>query len=223
MSEASDFAAGQTDPRRRAGHFPVVRRPRRHARPRLRPHWRSGISWKPWLLPDGSVSLHFRLPARMNFEVGLHRHRRRARSRWNSPSPTPATADFAFETCLHTYFQIGDIDAIADHRPARHALSRSRSPTPTAPKPRTPSAFTGEMDRVYQDTTATVEIHDPGFSRKIRVRKVRLQLHRRLESMDRKIQAHARLRRRRIPAHGLRGIRQRRHKPNHPPARRPRP
>ena len=80
------------------------------------------------------------------------------------------SSDFTFENCLHTYFQIGDIDRIdiTGLQGARYLdqLLAAES-TETADTIR----ITGEMDRVYQDTAATVEIHDPALRRTIRVRK----------------------------------------------------
>ena len=78
--------------------------------------------------------------------------------------------DFQFENCLHTYFPVHAIDAISIT-----GLSGSRyfdklkdaDALETSPS----IGFSGEVDRVYFDTTAVVEIEDPGFGRTIRIEK----------------------------------------------------
>lgn len=81
-----------------------------------------------------------------------------------------ADQDFHFENCLHTYFQISAIDAISItglsgsryFDQLNHATVVESSPS---------IGFTAEVDRVYFDTTAVVEIEDPGFGRTIRIEK----------------------------------------------------
>lgn len=75
-----------------------------------------------------------------------------------------------FETCLHSYFSISSIDAISitglrnggyfDKVKQAYALETDDA-----------IRFNAETDRVYSDATGTVEIHDPGLRRKIRITK----------------------------------------------------
>ena len=121
------------------------------------------------VLSEGPVRLHFQLPSDDEFEVEY----------LVTVGPTltlelivsnTGLADFTFENCLHTYFQIGAIDTLevtglqgAGYRDQVLAAEA----TETAPSIR----FTGEVDRVYQDSSAAVEIHDPALHRTIRVAK----------------------------------------------------
>jgi glucose-6-phosphate 1-epimerase len=78
--------------------------------------------------------------------------------------------DATFETCLHTYFQISVIDAISItglRNAAYHDKVKDVKALETAPA----IHIDREVDRVYCDTTAAVEIHDPGLNRTIRVEK----------------------------------------------------
>ncbi len=79
--------------------------------------------------------------------------------------------DFVFENCLHTYFNVGDISA---------ASLRGLKGTDYLDKPDNFSRksetneelrISGETDRVYLNTKATVEIHDRILRRKILVEK----------------------------------------------------
>jgi glucose-6-phosphate 1-epimerase len=79
--------------------------------------------------------------------------------------------DFPFENCLHTYFLAGDIDAVAiaglrgaDYLDKTGNFARQ---TETAEVIR----ITKETDRVYMNTTATVEITDRKLGREIRIEK----------------------------------------------------
>jgi D-hexose-6-phosphate mutarotase len=81
-----------------------------------------------------------------------------------------AEKDFEYEICLHTYFQISDIDdirvtglkSVGYYDKVKNAGSLESAPS---------VHVVGEVDRVYFDTTSTVEIQDPGFKRVIRVEK----------------------------------------------------
>jgi glucose-6-phosphate 1-epimerase len=81
-----------------------------------------------------------------------------------------AEKDFEYEICLHTYFQISDIDDIritglkssGYFDKVKNAGSLESAPA---------IQFVGEVDRIYFDTTSAVEIEDPGFKRVIRVKK----------------------------------------------------
>jgi glucose-6-phosphate 1-epimerase len=78
---------------------------------------------------------------------------------------------FSFESCLHTYFHVGDV--------TRTSIGGLKGVTfldkveSYEQKVETSDAITisSEVDRVYLDTTGTVEIRDPSLSRKILVEK----------------------------------------------------
>jgi D-hexose-6-phosphate mutarotase len=127
--------------------------------------------------PDGSVSVRFRLP--------------------DCPEASafpPFTADyivtvdqaltlklvvvnkshdeaFMFENCLHCYFEVGDINAVSitglkgTKYLDKVANFAEKSETADAIK------ISSEVDRIYLNTPATVEIVDPRISRKIRIEK----------------------------------------------------
>jgi D-hexose-6-phosphate mutarotase len=121
------------------------------------------------LLPDGSVSLLFELPRLGDFKVeylvtvGTELTLELGVSNIGSQ-------DSDFETCLHTYFQISDIDVISITGLSKCEFINKLSNTTmveTAPEIR----INSEMERVYHDSISTVEIHDPGHGRKILVSK----------------------------------------------------
>lgn len=119
--------------------------------------------------PDGSVRLYFRLPSDENFEVDFIVTVGTSLAMELLVTNT-GSSDFNFETCLHTYFQIGEISQIAvsglEDTPYRdQLLATGISPAGA------PIRFSGEVEHVYQDTAATVEIHDPVLKRTIFVRK----------------------------------------------------
>jgi glucose-6-phosphate 1-epimerase len=78
-----------------------------------------------------------------------------------------------FEGCLHTYFQVADVNAISltglvgapfdDFAHGAGGARRNGDPAPLR--------ITQETNRVYPDNTATVEIHDEKLKRTIRVEK----------------------------------------------------
>lgn len=78
---------------------------------------------------------------------------------------------FAFEDCLHTYFEVGDINTASVHglKGVKY-LDKAANYTE---KVETEDAIriTSEVDRTYLNTTGTVEIHDPKLKRKIIVKK----------------------------------------------------
>ncbi|PWU10996.1 MAG: D-hexose-6-phosphate mutarotase [Verrucomicrobia bacterium] len=78
---------------------------------------------------------------------------------------------FAFENCLHSYFEISDISAIsikglkgAEYQDKTDGFVRRT-------EERDKIKISSEVDRVYLNTTQAVEILDPGFGRKIVVEK----------------------------------------------------
>jgi glucose-6-phosphate 1-epimerase len=121
------------------------------------------------LLPDGSVSLHFRLPPDDEFEADFIVTVGATLTMEFAVTNTGAS-DFSFENCLHTYFQIGNIHqiGITGLRGVRYldkVLGTESTETADI------LGIDSEVDRVFQDTIATVEIHDPALRRVIRVHK----------------------------------------------------
>ena len=120
-------------------------------------------------LPDGSVKLRLRLPATGSYEAHYIVTVGSSLTLELAVTNT-GDADFTFENCLHTYFQVGD----ASHIGISGLLgTRYRDVLTGADltESEDPIRIAAEVDRTYQDTTATVEIHDPGLRRTIRVRK----------------------------------------------------
>jgi D-hexose-6-phosphate mutarotase len=80
-------------------------------------------------------------------------------------------AEFTFENCLHTYFEVADVTAISIH--GLKGVSYLDKVASFMEKTETSDALriASEVDRIYQNTTGTVEIHDPRIGRRIRVEK----------------------------------------------------
>lgn len=121
------------------------------------------------VLPLGSVKLSFQLPAddpyRVTFDVTVGSSLIMELAVSNT-----GTAPFTFESCLHTYFQVGDIHQVrveglqgASYRDQLLAADL----TETAEAIR----FSAETDRIYQDSGTTVAIIDPVLNRTIDVSK----------------------------------------------------
>lgn len=137
----------------------------------------------PWELkefapaPGGSVSLRFLLPDlpeastfppfTAEYVVTLDRGLNLEFTVRNRSADEP----FAFESCLHTYFAIGDINAVSitglKGTEYLDKVANFARKTETAEAIRIQS----EVDRVYLNTEGPVEIHDPVLGRKIRVEK----------------------------------------------------
>jgi glucose-6-phosphate 1-epimerase len=127
--------------------------------------------------PDGSVSVRFRLPDCPE-----------------ASSYPPFTADYVitdsdslmmqlivthqspdaplvFENCFHTYLTVGDVTAVSilglQNALFLDKVANFAHRTQTEEVLRVAS----EVDRIYVDTPAAVEIHDPRLGRKIRVEK----------------------------------------------------
>ena len=78
--------------------------------------------------------------------------------------------DAVFESCLHTYFQISAIDSISING-LKDTTYHDKLTDAKLLETALAIHIDREVDRVYHDTTATVEIHDPGLKRTIRVEK----------------------------------------------------
>ena len=79
--------------------------------------------------------------------------------------------DFNFENCLHSYFTVGDINAVSvtglngvDYLDKTENFARK---TERAAQIK----ISQETDRIYLDTAAAVEIHDSNLQRRIRIEK----------------------------------------------------
>ena len=121
------------------------------------------------VLPDGAVSLLLRRPAAGPCDV-RYRVTVGATLTLELAVTNTGTTDCTFENCLHTYFQVGDagrigISGLLGTRYRDVLLAADCTET------QDPIRIAAEVDRTYQDTTATVEIHDPALRRTIRVRK----------------------------------------------------
>ena len=79
--------------------------------------------------------------------------------------------NFSFETCLHTYLAVGDIDSISIT--GLKGVTFLDKVDNFTPKTEMADAIkvTSEVDRVYLDTTGPVEIIDSKLRRKIRIEK----------------------------------------------------
>ncbi len=121
------------------------------------------------VLADGSVMLHFRLPPDDQFETDFIVTVGDTLTMELIVTNT-GSSDFSFESCLHTYFQMGDI-----HQISVTGLNGTRYLDTLVGEEITETAedirFTGEVDRIYQNTSADVEIHDPVLRRIIHIRK----------------------------------------------------
>ncbi len=120
-------------------------------------------------LPDGAIRVSFHLPenhplsASFSVIVG-------ATLSMELTVSNQGEADATFENCLHTYFLVGDIRQVEvlGLKGASYAGSVSgETRTDTEETIR----FAAETDRLYQNTDATVEIHDPVMKRRITVAK----------------------------------------------------
>jgi D-hexose-6-phosphate mutarotase len=113
--------------------------------------------------------LHFRLPSEDEFEVDYIVTVAATLTMELIVTNTGA-ADFSFETCLHTYFQVGAVETIevAGLQGVRYRDVLSGDDFTEAGAT---IRFTAETDRTYQDTAGTVEIRDPQLQRTILVRK----------------------------------------------------
>jgi D-hexose-6-phosphate mutarotase len=79
--------------------------------------------------------------------------------------------DLTFENCLHSYFQVGDIDAVsisglkgADYLDKTENFARKTERAEHV-------KFSRETDRIYLDAAGPVEIHDSKLGRRIRIEK----------------------------------------------------
>lgn len=121
--------------------------------------------------PDGAVTLRFTLPADESGLVVFYDVTISDRLELSFAVENTGAAASTFEACLHTYFQIGDIhtatltglrgDTFLDKLQNNAQLVEENEAI----------RIDREVDRIYLDSTGTVEIHDPTLGRLIRVAK----------------------------------------------------
>jgi D-hexose-6-phosphate mutarotase len=138
---------------------------------------------KPWDLreftpaPDGSVSVRFRLPdcpeasAFHAFTADYIVTVNQALTLQLIVTNQSKDAEFTFENCLHSYFEVGDVTAISIN--GLKGLRYLDKVAGFVEKTETSGALriASEVDRVYLDSSGTVEIFDPRLGRKIVVEK----------------------------------------------------
>lgn len=128
-------------------------------------------------LPDGGASLRFHLPElpesgicppfSANYVVTVTD----TLSLELMITNTSADDVFNFESCFHSYFFVGDINEVGIHGlKGTHYLDKTDH---FAPKTESAESIriSSEVDRIYLDTTAAVELHDRKLQRKIRIEK----------------------------------------------------
>ena len=138
---------------------------------------------KPWDLreftpaPDGSACVRFRLPdcpeasAFHAFTADYIVTVNQALTLQLIFTNQSKDAEFTFENCLHSYFEVGDVTAISIN--GLKGLRYLDKVAGFVEKTETSDALriASEVDRVYLDATGTVEIFDPRLGRKIVVEK----------------------------------------------------
>jgi glucose-6-phosphate 1-epimerase len=168
MSAASKFEAGA--PIR--GGVPIIF-PWFGPRERFPPHGYART--KDWSLTktsasaNGAVNLHFQLSDVESFDLEFIVTVAEALTMElivRNHSDQAAT----IENCLHTYFQIDAIAAISITGLSGVSYFNKLTGTHTI-ETNAPIQISSEVDRVYQNTTSTVEIHDSALSRKICIAK----------------------------------------------------
>lgn len=176
MSQCSRFAEGQ--PIR--GGIPVIF-PWFGPREGLGQHgFARNIAWELKEFapaPDGSVSVRFRLPdcpeasAFTAFTADYIVTVNQSLTLQLIITNQSRDAEFTFENCLHTYFDVGDVTAISIN--GLKGLSYLDTVAGVLEKTESSEAvrIASEVDRLYLNATGTVEILDPRLGRKIRVEK----------------------------------------------------
>lgn len=177
MSRASQFAFGKAI----RGGVPIIF-PWFGAREGFPSHGFARVTEWEWeessAAPDGSVTLRFRLPtaahaadsppADVTFAVTVSD---KLTMELTVANPS-RTENLSFENCLHTYFAIGDIAEVGitglKGTTYIDKVDNFRTKLESADAVR----ISSETDRVYLDTTETVEVHDSRHHRKIRVEKI---------------------------------------------------
>lgn len=127
--------------------------------------------------PDGSIKVRFRLPecpeasAFPAFKAEYLVTVDQALTLELIITNESKDAEFTFENCLHTYFEVGDVTAISI-RGLKGVTYLDKAPT-FLEKIETSDALriASEVDRTYQNTTGPVEILDPRLGRRVHIEK----------------------------------------------------
>jgi D-hexose-6-phosphate mutarotase len=126
---------------------------------------------------DGSVSIRFRLPDSpeasafppftADYVVTVNQSLTLELAVTNNSKDD----EFAFEDCLHTYFEVGDATAISITGLKGHNYLDKVANFAQKTEKDDAIRISSEVDRVYLDATGVVEIDDPRLRRKIRITK----------------------------------------------------
>ena len=127
--------------------------------------------------PDGSVSVRFRLPdcaeaaAFPAFSADYIVTVNQSLTLQLVITNQSRDAEFTFEDCLHTYFDVGDVTAVSIR--GLKGLNYLDKVAGFVEKTETSDALrvASEVDRVYLNAAGTVEIRDPRLGRRILVEK----------------------------------------------------
>ncbi len=126
---------------------------------------------------DGSVSARFRLPhgpeaaAFPPFSADYVVTVNQALSLKLIVTNEAKDAEFNFENCLHSYFEVADVTAISIHGLKGVTYLDKVASFTEKTEESDALRIASEVDRIYLDTTGTIEILDPRIGRKIRVEK----------------------------------------------------
>ena len=176
LSKCSRFVEGQAI----RGGIPVIF-PWFGAREGLGQHGFARL--KPWEVkevapaPDGSVSVRFGLPTCPEaggfppFTAEYLVTVKESLALQLVVTNQAKDAEFTFENCLHTYFEVGDVTAISITGLKGLSYLDKVAHFVEETEGRDTMRIASEVDRVYQDATGTVEILDPRLGRRIRVEK----------------------------------------------------
>lgn len=80
-------------------------------------------------------------------------------------------SDLMYEIALHTYLAVGDVEQVRVHGLERTRFIDKVDLAREKVTGEAPLAFSGEMDRIFLDTTAPCTVDDPVLARRIRVEK----------------------------------------------------
>jgi len=176
LSQCSNFADGQ--PIR--GGIPIIFP--WFGKPEERPGQHGFARIKDWELrefasaADGSVTVRFRLadcndavgcaPCTVEYAVAVSDCLRAELIVTNKSAD-----EFEFENCLHTYFSVGDINAVSISGLKGVGYLDQLSGFARRTEADQAIRFSSEVDRIYLDTPHTVEIRDESLRRVIRVEK----------------------------------------------------
>ena len=127
--------------------------------------------------PDGSVTVRFRLPNcpeaaefppfTVDYAVTVNQALTLALTVTNQSKDQA----FTYEDCLHTYFEVGDIQDVSIKGLKGAAYLDKVANFARKTEAEDAIRINSEVDRPYLDTASVIEISDPRYGRKIRVAK----------------------------------------------------